>query len=372
MTRASKRFSVTVVPVPTTGRRTNVGHWVDVPTFERVNFGGVPRTGVAGTSYPLADRLDIPGVKGVLMRHTWRELEPTQGNYNFSRLTTELAQCLAIGNARGSRFGYIAFVGVNTFGGTLPLPDYLSHLATEEFTNGVSTGAWNTWRWNSTIRTRFALLIREIAEQFDSHVCWEGIATSETATKDANSDPTSGYTAVGFRDGLVAETNVIADACTNGRHFFYQNFFPTQATDSNLDFVVAAGVANGAMVMCAPDILPGRDALESRVYPRYKPATSPFIGQLPFQCSAQNDSHIWNAALEDEVSPYDSMQTIFSYARNTLKCNYVMWTWRRTGGGNRFGQGWLPPEVGATRLPSDAEVITSTPTWQPSPGWVPT
>jgi hypothetical protein len=343
----------------TTTRRNNVGHWVDVPTFERENFGGVPRTGVSGTSYQPKDRLNGLGVQGVIMRYTWRELEPTQGNYNFTRISTELAQCLSIGTARGQRFGLIAFVGVNTFGGTLPLPNYLSQYATEE----VGTGAWNTWRWNSTIRTRWAELVREIARQFDSHVCWEGIATSETATKDANGDPASGYTHAGFRQGLIEETNVIASACTFGRHFFYQNFFPTQSEDDNLDLVVEAGIANGAMVMCAPDILPGKDALESRVYPRYTRTTAlngiaPFRGRLPFQCSAQNDSHHWNSTLESDVTgPFDTMQSIFDYARNTLKCNYVAWTWRRTGTGYRFEH--------------DAIVINTTKTWQPSPGWTP-
>jgi hypothetical protein len=398
----SQNFVLTINPAAPITRHNNVGHWIDVPDFEHDNFvvdqaalaagtpqAGVPRTGVvystsgggktAGQSpaYPVADRLNIPGVRGVMMRHPWRELERTNtpGNYFFDRVAGELAQCLAIGNARGSRFGFILFISVNSFvgGSGNPLPPYLDHLATEEAPLG--RGVWNTWRWNTTIRTRFAALVQALAAQFDSHPCWEGIATNETATKAANSDPNSGYTAAGFRQGLIDETNAIAAACSRGRHFFYQNFFPTTGTDSNLDLVVEAGIANGAMVMCAPDILPGKNALEDRVYPRYTRTTTlngiaPFRGRLPFQCSAQNDSHIWNSTLEEEVSPYDSMQTIFSFARNTLKCNYVMWTWRRTGAGNRFGLGWQPP-TGA-RLPSDAEVIAATPTWQPSPGWTPT
>jgi hypothetical protein len=342
--------TVQAVGSSATTRRNNVGHWVDVPTFERENFGGVPRSGVSGTQYQPKDRLNGLGNKGVIMRYTWRELEPTQGNYNFTRISTELAQCLSIGTARGSRFGLIAFVGVNTFGGTLPLPAYLAQYATEE----AGTGAWNTWRWNSTIRTRWAALVQAIAAQFDSHVCWEGIATSETATKAANSDPLSGYTATGFRDGLIAETNAIAAACTFGRHFFYQNFFPTAATDFHINTVVEAGIANGAMVMCGPDILPGQDSLESRVYPRF----TAFRGRLPLQCSAQNDSHHWNSTLESETTgPFDTMQSIFDYARNTLKCNYVAWTWKRTATGYRFED--------------DAIVINTTKTWQPSPGWVP-
>jgi hypothetical protein len=370
-------------------RRNNVGHWVDVPSFERENFSvdqaasaagtpqaGVPRTGVvysttgdygggrrklagASPSYPTADRLNIAGVKGAMMRYTWRELESTQNVYTFDRVAEELEQCAAIGTARGSRFGFLLFLGVNTFSGELPLPPYLSAYATNE----ASSDSWNTWRWNSTIRTRFAALVQELAAQFDAHPCWEGIATSETATKAANGDPLSGYTHAGFLAGLLDETAAIAAACTNGRHFFYHNFFPISSEDDNLDAVVAAGVANGAMVMCAPDILPGKDALESRVYPRYKrtvaaPGLPVFQGQLPFQCSAQNDSHHWNSTLESETTgPYDSMTSIFNFARNTLKCNYVMWTWKRTGGGSDFAD--------------DALVINATPTWTPSPGWTP-
>jgi hypothetical protein len=213
----SRTFVLNVTAPPPTGRRSNVGHWVDVPDFEHDNFvvdqaalaagipqPGVPRTGVVystsgggktagqSPSYPVADRLNIPGVRGVMMRHPWRELESSQGVYTFDRVAGELAQCLAIGNARGSRFGFILFISVNSFvgGSGNPLPPYLDHLATEEAPLG--RGVWNTWRWNTTIRTRFAALVQELAARFDAHPCWEGIATNETATKAANSDPSSG------------------------------------------------------------------------------------------------------------------------------------------------------------------------------------
>jgi hypothetical protein len=349
-----------------TTRRNNVGHWVDVPNFEREAFGGVPRSGVSGTSYQPKDRLNGLGVKGVMMRYTWRELEPTPGNYDFTRISTELAQCQSIGTARGQRFGLIAFVGVNTFSGQLPLPPYLAQYATQEFTGTppVATGAWNTWRWNSTIRQRFPLLIQAIAAQFDSHVCWEGIGTSETSTKDANGDPNSGYSHASFRQALIEETNVIASACTFGRHFFYHNYFPVPTEDDNLDAVIEAGIANGSMVLCTPDILPQKDNVEERVYPRYREPVRgvTFRGRLPTQSSAQNDSHHWNSTLESETTgPFDTMQSIFDYARLTtgtrLGCNYVTWTWRRTGTGYRFEH--------------DAIVINTTKTWQPSPGWTP-
>lgn len=362
-------------PPPAT-RRANVGHWVDVPRFEQENFGvdqaavaagiaftgptqaGVPRTGVVystsgngntaggSPSYPTTDRLNIAGVQGVIMRYRWRELETTQGTYTFTRVTNELAQCLAIGNARGTRFGFIIFIEVNSFDGTNPLPTYL-----QSFSTTVAQRS-QTWRWNSTIRTRFAALVQALATAFDSHACWDGIAVSETASDTASSDATSSYTPEDYRDALIAESDAIAAACTNGRHFFYQNFLPSH--NGYLDTVVEAGIANGAMVMCGPDILPGKTSLENNVYPRF----ATYNGSLPMQCSAQNDSHNWNSTLKDTgVAPYDSMTTIFNYGRNTLKLNFMAWTWRRSGAGNHFDD--------------DALVIAATPSWQPSPGWAP-
>jgi hypothetical protein len=358
-------------------RHNNVGHWVDVPRFEQENFGedqaavaagiaftgptqpGVPRTGVVystsgngntaggSPSYPVADRLNIAGVRGVFMRYRWRELESSQGVYTFDRVAGELAQCLAIGNARGSRFGMVVWIETRAFDNVQVAPAYLAPYTTVG-PNGGNT-VYQLWRWNATVQTRFAALVQALAAQFDSHPCFEGIATNETSVNPADDDVTSGYTTAGFRDALIAETNAIAAACTNGRHFFYQNFLA--GGNSQLDTVVDAGVANGAMVMCAPDILPGKLSLDS-VYARY----TAFNGDLPLQCSAQNDSHHWNSALASDADPpYDSMQSIFDYGRNTLKLNYVAWTWRRTGVGNRFED--------------DALVIAATPTWQPSPGW---
>jgi hypothetical protein len=338
--------TVQAVGSSATTRRNNVGHWVDVPRFEQVDFGGVPRSGVSGTQYQAKDRLNGLGVKGVVMRYRWRELEPTQGNYTFDRVTTELAQCAAIGTARGARFGLIVFIEVRAFDNVQPAPPYLQAYTSYR----ASDGTYDLWRWNATVRTRFAALVQALAAQFDSHVCWEGIAVSETATV-GDTDAASGYTPEGFRDGLIAESNAIAAACTFGRHFFYSNFL--SGGTAYLDTVVAAGAANGAMVMCGPDILPGNNSLQP-LYNRYASVN----GDLPLQCSAQNDSHHWNSTAEsDTIQPFDTMQSIFDYARNTLKCNYVMWTWRRSGVGYRFEH--------------DAIVINTTKTWQPSPGWTP-
>jgi hypothetical protein len=355
-------------------RRNNVGHWVDVPRFEQEDFGedqaavaagiaftgptqpGVPRTGVvystsgnghtAGNSpsYPVADRLNIAGVQGVIMRYRWRELETSSGVYTFDRVAGELAQCLAIGNARGARFGFVIFIEVRAFDNVQPAPPYLQAYTSYR----ASDGTYDMWRWNATVQTRFAALVNALAAQFDSHVCWEGIAVSETATV-GDTDSTSGYTVAGFRDGLIAETNAIAAALTNGRHFFYHNFL--SGGNAQLDAVVDAGIANGAMVLAGPDILPGNNSLENNVYPRFVT----YNGDLPLMCAAQNDSHRWNSTLEEETPPYDTMQSIFDYGRNVLKVNYLPWTWRRSGAGRRFDE--------------DALVIAGTPAWQPSPGW---
>jgi hypothetical protein len=370
-------FTLTVVPEPTSNRVYNPGHWVDVPRFEQEDFGvdqaavqaginftgptqpGVPRTGVVysttgngntagqSPSYPVADRLNIAPVKGVIMRYRWRELEPTQGNYTFDRVTGELAQCLAIGNARGARFGFILFIELRAFDNVNPAPPYL-----QSFTSYRSSdGTYDMWRWNNTVRTRFAALVTALGAQFDSHACWEGIATSETATAAASSDPAANYTPEAFRAGLIAETNAIANAGTRGRHFAYQNFL--NGNTSYLNDYVDAGIANGSMVFCAPDILPNSFSLENNVYPRFVS----YRGQVPLACAAQNDSHRWNSTAQDTIAPYDTMQSIFDFGRNTLRLNYMPWTWRRTGAGNRFTD--------------DVAVMNATPTWTPVGGWTP-
>ncbi len=392
MTRSTRTFTFTV-NAPLT-RRSNVGHWVDVPRFEQEAFGvdqakvqaginftgptqpGVPRTGVVystsrttgapfitgnSPSYPVADRLNIPGVKGVIMRYRWRELESgstTQNaTFTFDRVAGELAQCQAIGDARGTRFGFFLFIEVRAFDDVNPAPAYLQVFTTRR----ASDGNIDIWRWNSTVRTRFARLVQALAAQFDSHPCWDGIAVSETSTGGADITAT-GYSPEAFRDALIAESSVIASSCINGRHLFYHNFlsatnnsFPSgQNSNTYLNTVVQSGVTNGAMIVSGPDILPNKASLDP-VYARLVA----FNGALPIACSAQNDSHHWRASVQAVTPPGtpDTMQTIFDYGRNTLKLNYMAWTWRRTGTGNRFSD--------------DAVVINGTPTWQPTPGWVP-
>jgi hypothetical protein len=332
-------------------RRNNVGHWIDVPKFEQDNFGGIPRTGVAGTSYPTKDRLNGLGVKGVFMRYDWASLEPTQGVYDFSQITTEMAQAVAIGNARGQRFGLAIWIETRSFDGSMVAPAYLSQYTTTGPNN--ENIVCQIWRWHPTVKARWTALVQAIAAAFDNHPNFEGICTNETAVNPADDDPLSNYSPEALRDALIHESNAIAAACTFGRHFCYLNFISGNQM-AYTGQVIAAGAANGAMVLCGPDILPGKDALVERSYPHY----TTYRGQLPTQCSAQMDSHHWNSTAESiTIQPFDTMQSIFDYARNTLKVNYVTWTWKRTGTGYRFEH--------------DAIVINTTKTWQPSPGWVP-
>ena len=82
-----------------------------------------------------------PGVKGIMKRYTWRSLEPTKGNYNF----TELQSDLNWAKAHGMRL--IAMIEDKTFKLERPTPAYL-----DSYTPRNRAGGYTVVRWSPICR----------------------------------------------------------------------------------------------------------------------------------------------------------------------------------------------------------------------------
>ena len=80
-----------------------------------------------------------PGVVGVQMRYYWKDLEPTQGNYDF----TQIAEDLADAAARGLQL--IALIIDKTFNSQVATPPYLDAY-TSPTANGTILLRWKPMR----------------------------------------------------------------------------------------------------------------------------------------------------------------------------------------------------------------------------------
>ncbi|MEZ4225220.1 MAG: hypothetical protein R3B13_29990 [Polyangiaceae bacterium] len=251
-----------------------------------------------------------PGVQGVQIRYTWRELEPSQGNYDFSRLQADVD----LVSSHGATL--IALVEDKSFNAEVPTPAYLSGL-----TKPTSKGGWTALRWHPTVVQRFGALLAKIGERFDEHAGLEGVAIQETAlgftnaTLDAN-----GYTPEKYRDALIDVLSTAKAAAPHSQVFWYMNFL---SRHQGYLADVASAVAPLGVTMGGPDILPESASLNKHVYPLY----SQFAGKMNLFCSAQFDSY---EHVKSATGKFYTPTEIFQFARDDLHVRYVLWnrkTW---------------------------------------------
>jgi hypothetical protein len=248
-----------------------------------------------------------PGVKGFMKRYTWRELEPTQGTYNFNEITSDLAYV----QSRGMRL--IVMIEDKTFNNERPTPAYLDSLTLRNIPGGYSV-----LRWNTTVATRFKALLSAMGKKIDSHPALEGVATQETAHgfNDAQMNA-NGYTPEKYRDYYIDMLSSASVSFPTSRVFWFMNYLSRkQAYIAN----IATAVAPKGVIMGGPDVMPDDRTLASLAYPFY----DQFKGKLPLFGQVEPSCY---ASLHRTAAPtkYWTMPELFRFARTDMHVNYMIW-----------------------------------------------
>ncbi len=278
----------------TDGRKFNGGHYIALMR------GNDSQTTMAAAI--------TPGVKGFLKRYTWRELEPSQGQYNFSELKSDLDFAASQG------MHLIAMVEDKTFVNEVPAPAYLSWLTPRN-----QAGGWTIARWAPQVVTRHKALLSAIGARFDGHPNFEGVATQETAPSLGNAElNATGYTPEKFRDALIEILSHGAQVLPKSRMFFFMNYLPRQQSYLG---DVAAAVASKGVVMGGPDVMPDEHALQEHTYPLYRE----FAGKMPLFGQVEPICYHHQHADWSKPTKYWSPAELFRYARDNLDVNYMFW-----------------------------------------------
>jgi hypothetical protein len=301
--------------------------------------GGIPHSGVISDVGPVST-----GVKGLVLRYYWNELEPTGGSspsrFVWTRPDKEIAQCQALG------VQLVMLIVVKTFDGTNPAPADLTSYATYFNTPPIPDG-YMMWRWDPTVLARFKQLVDAIGARYDAHPNFAGIATQETSTSGVAN---GGYTSAGYVAALKAESDYIAAASPSSRHFAYQNFIEGVSNSAGTALLAdyAAHIQPNGAIFGGPDLVMG-GAILTRVYPNYTlyhKGTSPVPAAGPTFCSVQNAE--WSG-----ISPATprSMQSLFDYGRGAiadddggkpLNLDIIIWDWHTTPEPGNGGQAFNP------------------------------
>ncbi len=281
-------------PPPPGNRKYHAGHWIVM--------------GRGADSQQLMQQAVAPGVVGVVKRYTWAALEPSQGNYSFAGMQSDLAWAAANG------MHMIFIIEDKTFTMERPDPSYL-----DAYTPRNRAGGYTVARWNPTVVTRFNALVKAIGNQFDSNKNFEGLATQETALGlDGQTLNSLGYTPEKYRDAYINMLTAATVSMPTSRVFWLMNFFV-----GNQSYIgeIAAAVASKGVVMGGPDVWPDNKSLESKVYPFY----TQFNGKMPLFGQVENVCYSEPHMTSGYKTKYWTMTELFNYARSSMHVNYMFW-----------------------------------------------
>jgi hypothetical protein len=291
----SNACGATPPPPPPPGKRKfNSGHWIVM--------------GRGADSQALMQQAVQPGVVGVVKRYSWAALEPSEGNYSFAGMQSDLAWAAANG------MHMIFIIEDKTFTMDRPNPSYL-----DAYTPRNRCGGYTMVRWNPTVVARFNALIKAMGAQFDSNKNFEGIATQETSlSMDGTTLNAFGYTPEKYRDAYINILTAATVSMPTSRVFWLMNFLV-----GNQAYIgeIASAVASKGVVMGGPDVWPDNKSLESKTYPFY----TQFYGKMPLFGQVESVCYSEPHMTSGFKTKYWTMAELFNFARTSMHVNYMFW-----------------------------------------------
>jgi hypothetical protein len=260
----------------------------------------------------------LPNVRGVQTRYAWRDLEPAQGAYDFSRIEQDLAAAQAAGKRLFIMLGTKSFKA-----GVRAMPDYLHadawsggayaiNIAAKANLGTAGSTGENVALWDAGVRDRLIALTTALGQRFDTHPAFEGVAFNETALGDAVVPLTASQKA-DFFTHLAQLGAATRQAFPNTVVMQFINF-PPGYVHALAAADIAAGVALGG-----PDTFLADPTLEGSAYTLYDAAA----GQVPLGPSVQAEDYV--ATQQDGAYAPPAVTDLFNFAKGRLHANYVFW-----------------------------------------------
>lgn len=162
---------------------------------------------------------------GAQIMYSWRELEPSVGNYDFSAIEDDLGYLAQYGKKL-----FIQLQDASFSPQYKPVPDYL---LSDEYDGGMSeqrgedgtVEGWVAKRWNGKVEARFAALLAALGAQFDGRI--EGVNLQETAIG-VSSESDASFSPEGYVEGLKANMRALKAAFPKSVTMLYANFMPDE------------------------------------------------------------------------------------------------------------------------------------------------
>jgi hypothetical protein len=254
------------------------------------------------------------GFRGIQRRYTWKSLEPTQGQYNFTSIATDLTNLAKIGKKLVLQVSVKSHNDVQ-YGPVIP--DYLLNSTYEGGAYITQTGTNPTY-WNASLQTRLIALFNALGSQFDLNTNLEAIVLNdETAPSVTN--PT--YWNPIYLDNYITGTTKVALAAKAAfPHTVVMQYinYPTSALPTLVSSLKNAGIGVGG-----PDVLTEDTGLINGSYPYIKGVAN----QVPIGMAVQYEDY----SARYHGGPYNppGIPSLYQFSQQQLQTNYIFWL-RRT------------------------------------------
>jgi len=265
---------------------------------------------------------------GAQLKYTWKELEPTKGNYHFQDIKNDLKYL----NEHGKKL-FIQLQDVMFDTSRANVPHYLR---TDPIYNGgvdiqyltidndsiISQDGYVARRWDKLVAERFYELLFALGKEFDGKI--EGINLPETAVGFGETGKLypEGFSPEKYREAIINQMNKVKQAFPNSKVIQYANFMPGEwlpwddkgYLKSLYNFAKENDIGMGG-----PDIKIYKKAEMNHSYKFLKEYSSDIITGIAVQ---------WGNY--EEINPKTGNQVtideIYHFGQNEIGLNYIFWS----------------------------------------------
>jgi len=266
--------------------------------------------------------LDHPRFEGAQIMYSWAQLEPSQGQYDFSIISDDYNYL----QSKGKRL-FIQLQDATFSTRWKGVPQYL---LTEEYDGGSiyqrgdngELEGWTAKRWNKNVQLRFASLLKALGEEFDGKI--EGINLQESSIGVSNEFDKS-FTPLIYAESLKINMLALKNAFPNSVTMQYANFMPGEWLPwedlGYLKSIYLYGEEIG-VGLGAPDLMVRRKGqLNHALAMMHENNYS-----VPLGIAVQDGNYIGQTGSDQVIDDRKNIvPMLHAFAKDFLKVNYMFW-----------------------------------------------
>ncbi len=292
------------------------GHYLSAT--DRAYYGGSPASRQL-QSYLATSIASEPTIKGVQQMYTWAALEPQQGKYDFSQITSDLKYLRSLPtpkrliiNIVGQEYGGLIASGAKP---TSYFPPYLvssGHVV--DFAYGYMPTIWD-----SATADRLIALIQALGAAFDSDPLVEAFIY-EGETSVSFNQPPPGYSIGAFIAQYQRWIAAARAAFPTTNVTVMTNWLPNGGNESMLGQIIATASQQRAG-FGQPDIEPKVSGDWGQDYVTGANGMPSYKGKVPLMFQVQYPGAVH----------YGTVQELYNYGVSTLGATHIIWQYTASG-----------------------------------------